>query len=83
VKWKRYSTEDKIRILRAANGGQHIVGTGNPKTLPRHLSLILRQSLNRLEEATGGGEADRGEVAGGECVELLVPTLSVAVALKV
>ena len=42
VKWKRYSTEDKIRILWAANGGQHIVGIENLKTLPRHLGLILR-----------------------------------------
>ena len=69
MKWKRYSTEDKIRILRAANGGQHIVGTGNPKTLPRHLSLILRQSLNRLAEATGGrGRGrSRGGRGGGVC----------------
>ena len=69
MKWKRYSTEDKIRILRAANGGQHIVGTGNPKTLPRHLSLILRQSLKRLAETRGGkgrrrSRGGRGGVSG-------------------
>ena len=45
MKGKRYTTEDKIRILREADGGKSIaeIGTARPRpTLPRHLSLILR-----------------------------------------
>ena len=34
VKWECYSTEDKIRISRVAEGGKRIVGIGNPKNSP-------------------------------------------------